>query len=71
MILQEKYIVLQEDKVLTWKGFKPFQSHALHNSQVRLFNSKSDAEYYISKYSSSRIELVKVRVKIEVIDDEQ
>lgn len=69
-IIQEKYIALNKDKILTLKGFKEFKNNRIRLSQVRLFNNPSDVEYYSLKFDTENLVIKKVRVCIETVEGE-
>ena len=72
MVLQDcnKYIVVHNDKMLGIKGW--VRSKNIKTNQLRLFNTPSAAKQYfeMSSYKNPVYELVKVKVKIEVIEDD-
>ena len=71
MVLQDcnKYIVVHNDKMLGIKGW--VRSKNIKTNQLRLFNTPSAAKQYfeMSSYKNPVYELVKVKVKIEVIEE--
>ena len=71
MVLQDcnKYIVVHNDKMLGIKGW--VRSKNIKTNQLRLFNTPSAAKQYFeaSSYKNPVYELVKVKVKIEVIEE--
>ena len=71
MVLQDcnKYIVVHNDKMLGIKGW--IRSKNIKTNQLRLFNTPSAAKQYfeMSSYKNPVYELVKVKVKIEVIEE--
>lgn len=72
MVLQDcnKYIVVHNDKMLGIKGW--VRSKNIKTNQLRLFNTPSAAKQYfeMSSYKNPVYDLVKVKVKIEVIEDD-
>ena len=69
-IIQEKYIAINKDRILTLKGFKEFKNNRLRLSQIRLFNNPSDVEYYSLKFDVENLIIKKVRVCIETVEGE-
>ena len=68
-IIQEKWTVHNGPNILTLKGFKRCKSNMLRLSQVKLFNSLSEAKTHTAtKYiSDEHLEYVKVVVTFEEI----
>lgn len=66
-IIQEKYVVMIGDTILTFKGFKKAKSNLLRLSQVRLFNSISEAKILVSTKYSGEFKIKKVLVTIDDI----
>lgn len=71
MVLQDcnKYIVVHNDKMLGIKGW--VRSKNIKTNQLRLFNTPSAARQYFeaSSYQNPVYDLVKVKVKIEVLEE--
>ena len=71
MVLQDcnKYIVVHNDKMLGIKGW--VRSKNIKTNQLRLFNTPSAAKQYfeMSSYKNPVYDLVKVKVRIEVIEE--
>lgn len=72
MVLQDcnRYIVVHKDKILGIKGW--VKSKNIESNQLRLFKCPSHIEQYfeVSSYKRPVYEIVKVKVKIEVLDNE-
>lgn len=71
MVLQEcnKYIVVHKDKTLGIKGW--VKNKNIESNQLRLFNTPSAVRQYfeMSSYKNPVYELVKVKVRIEVLEE--
>ena len=71
MVLQEcnKYIVVHKDKTLGIKGW--VKNKNIESNQLRLFNTPSAVRQYfeVSSYQNPVYDLVKVKVRIEVIEE--
>lgn len=71
IIKQSKYIIQVKDKTLSLKGF--VNNFNLEKNQVRLFATPSHARTYMeesSNYYSKKYNIKKVKVTIEVLEDE-
>lgn len=71
-IVQEKYIVCGISTILTLKDFKRYfgnPSQDMKRVQIRLFNSRSEAQNYVETRYGSRFRIVKVMVTIEEVEE--
>lgn len=69
IINQNKFIIQVKDKTLSLKGF--VSNLNLEKNQVRLFPTPSHARTFMrEKYKTKKYEVKKVRIRIEVLDNE-
>ena len=72
MVLQDcnRYIVVHKDKILGIKGW--VKNKNIESNQLRLFKTPSAVRQYfeMSSYKNPVYDLVKVKVQIEVIEDD-